>query len=167
MPENNSTDIRFDAAGNSAVYFAPDVLATIAGIALTEIEGIASSVKYSALAGERRGKRPVNNIKNITRGIKVEVKDALVSVSVTIMVEYGYAVPEVCRSIQEGIKKNIETMTGMTVSNVDVHVTGLSFAKENREAAELEYRSYLLGQKEEPAASDDAHASDGKGGAEE
>ncbi|MBR5010616.1 MAG: Asp23/Gls24 family envelope stress response protein, partial [Clostridia bacterium] len=69
------------------------------------------------------------------------------SVSVSVVVEYGYSVQEVCRSIQENIKKTIETMTNMRVNNVDVHVTGLSFAKENRDNAEMEYQNYLLSEK--------------------
>ncbi len=151
MPDNTQTDIRLGTAGNCTVCFAPDVLATIAGIALTEVEGIAGQAKSTVQTGDRRGKKPVFNIKTITKGIKVEVKDGLVSVSVTVLVEYGYSVPEVCQNIQESIKKNIETMTGMTVASVDVHVTGLSFAKENREAAETEYRNYMLAQREESA----------------
>ena len=63
---------------------------------------------------------------------------------ISCVIEYGYSVHEVCANIQENVKKTIETMTGMTVKNVDVHVTGLSFSKEDKEAAELEYRKYML-----------------------
>ena len=143
MPDNTSVDLKFESANNGSVSFAPDVLATIAGISLTEVEGIEKS------------RKPVT-VKSASRGIKVDVKDKTVNVAVSVVVEYGYPVPEVCREIQEGIKKNIEQMTGMNVKNVDVHVTGLSFAKENREAAGIEYKNYLLGQKEEEAAEADA-----------
>ena len=151
MPEN-TVDLKLDTVNNGSVSFAPDVLATIAGIALTEVEGIE---RY-----EKKSKKPVT-VQSASRGIKVDVKDNTVSVAVSVVVEYGYPVPQVCREIQEGIIKNIEQMTAMTVKNVDVHVTGLSFAKENREAAEIEYRSYLLGQKEEePAQTEDKQTSD-------
>ncbi|MCR4622017.1 MAG: Asp23/Gls24 family envelope stress response protein [Clostridiales bacterium] len=147
MPENKSVDLKIDTRANGAVYFASDVIQTIAGIALTEVEGIANMVRYQGLASDRRKGKNANNIKNITRGVKVDVDEQDVSVSVSVVVEYGYSVQEVCRSIQENIKKTIETMTNMRVNNVDVHVTGLSFAKENRENAEMEYQNYLISEK--------------------
>ncbi len=147
MPEDKTVDMKIDTGANGAVYFASDVIQTIAGIALTEVEGIANMVRYQGLAADRRKSKNANNIKNITRGVKVDVDEQNVSVSVSVVVEYGYSVQEVCRSIQENIKKTIETMTNMRVNNVDVHVTGLSFAKENRENAEMEYQKYLLSEK--------------------
>ena len=146
MPEQLRADCELGRNSNGSICFAADVLATIAGIALTEIEGIASSVRYSGLI---TGKRNQNNIKNITRGVKVEVEDHLVSVNITITIEYGYSVPEVCKSIQENVKKTIETMTGMQVKNVDIHVSGISFAKENQAAAEAEYKKYISGTEKE------------------
>ena len=106
MPEDKTVDMKIDTGANGAVYFASDVIQTIAGIALTEVEGIANMVRYQGLAADRRKSKNANNI-----------------------------------------KKTIETMTNMRVNNVDVHVTGLSFAKENRENAEMEYRNYLLSEK--------------------
>ena len=143
MPENIN-DLKLNNVSNGNVCFAPDVLATIAGLAITEVEGIANTVHFSGLLAEKLTRRTTNNIKNITRGVKVEVKDGKVCVNITVVVEYGYSVPEVSKNIQENVKKTIETMTGMEVESVDVHVSGLSFAKENKEAAELEYKRFML-----------------------
>lgn len=143
MPDNN-LNLKINSGANGSVYFAPDVISTIAGIALAEVDGIANTVHFSGLLTEKLTKRANNSIKSLTKGIKAEVNEGVVSVSITCVVEYGYSVPEVSKNIQENVKKTIENMTNMKVANVDVHVTGLSSEKENKEAAELEYRKYML-----------------------
>lgn len=152
MNENTNLDIRIANASNGSVCFAPDVLATIAGLAIAEVDGVANTTGFGALISEKISRKQTNNIKNITKGVKCEVDgDNNVSVTVSVVVEYGHSVPEVAKAIQENIKKTIETMTAMTVSNVDVKVSGLSFTRENKEAAELEYQKYLLGEQETTA----------------
>lgn len=144
MTENTNVNVNILSSANGTVSFAPDVLSTIAGLAIAEVDGVANTTGFSALLAEKLSKKQPNNIKNITRGIKVEVIDGSCSISASVMVEYGHSVPDVAKAVQENIKKTIETMTGMNVSMVDVKVTGLSFTKENKEAAELEYAKYLL-----------------------
>ena len=150
MPENTSVDLTINSASGGSVYFASDVIATIAGLALTEIEGITNIVRYNTKAD----KKSTLNIKNLTKGIKVDVKENVVSISITATLEYGYAVSEVCRNIQENVKKTVESMTGMEVKNVDVHVSGLNFDKENVLGSDADYRSALT--------SDQAKAISGK-----
>ena len=153
MAENNASDVRLDTNGNGMVYFAADVVATIAGLAVTEVEGVANMVNGSNGLADIFTRRNQNNSRNITRGIKVEIEENRVAVDVTIIVEYGSPVPEVAQNIQENVKKAIETMTGMEVKNVDVHVTGVSFERENREVAELEeHQRKMLENKSEPVA---------------
>lgn len=156
MSENASKEIKIMTPGKCEVYFAPDVLSTIAGLAISEVEGIANSVRFSGLITEKLTRKPTCNIKNLTKGIKIEVEEGVVSVQISCMVEYGYSVHEVCANIQENVKKTIETMTGMTVKTVDVHVTGLSFAKDNKEAAELEYQKYMLESSEDASSEEEA-----------
>ena len=153
MAENNTSDVRLDANSNGRVYFASDVVATIAGLAVTEVEGVANTVNGgSGTFADIFSRKGQSNSRNLTRGIKVEVSDNEVSVDVTIIVEYGSPVPEVAEEIQENVKKAIETMTGMTVKNVDVHVSGVSFERENRAVAELEMQQReLLEKRSEPA----------------
>ncbi len=138
MAENNMSDVRLDATSNGSVYFVSDVLATIAGLAVTEVEGVANTVSGSGSFVDMFARKAQSNSKNLTRGIKVEVAGNDVTVNVTIIVEYGFPVPEVASDIQENVKKAIETMTGMNVKSVDVHVQGVSFERENRAVAELE-----------------------------
>jgi sugar phosphate isomerase/epimerase len=89
------------------------------------------------------------------------LEDNRVSVDVTITVDYGSPIPDVARNIQENVKKAIETMSGLDVKNVDVHVTGISFEREQRANAELDeaHRKMLEKTAEaEAAPKDDARA---------
>lgn len=144
MAESTTSNVRLDTSSNGLVYFASDVVATIAGLAVTEVEGVANTVSGSGSFADIFARKAQSNSKNLTRGIKVEVNGNDVTVDVTIIVEYGSPVPEVATGIQENVKKAIETMTGMNVKNVDVHVTGVSFERENRAVAELEMNQRKL-----------------------
>ena len=148
MAENNMSDVRLDATSNGTVYFVSDVLATIAGLAVTEVEGVANTVSGSGTFVDMFARKAQSNSKNLTRGIKVDVNGNDVTVNVTIIVEYGSPVPEVASGIQENVKKAIETMTGMNVKSVDVHVQGVSFERENRAVAELEMTQRKLLEKQ-------------------
>ncbi|MCC8169454.1 MAG: Asp23/Gls24 family envelope stress response protein, partial [Oscillospiraceae bacterium] len=103
-----------------------DVVSTIAGIATAELEGVADM--YSSFAGgiaERLGAK-----KNPSKGVKVEMTDDTVSIDLYIVVEYGVRIPELAWEIQENVKNNVETMTGLSVEKVNIHIEGVSFAKE-------------------------------------
>ena len=147
MSENLPTNVQLDINQNGSVSFATDVVATIAGLAATEVEGVASMVSGSGMLDilGRRGQ----STRNLTRGVKVEVQDGQVSVQVSIIIDYGIPVPEVAANIQENVKKAIETMSGLTVANVDVHVQGVSFEREMRATAEIEMQQRILLQKRE------------------
>lgn len=146
MSENLPTNVQLDDNQNGSVTFATDVVATIAGLAATEVEGVTSMVGVgSGLADilNRRGQAA----RNLTKGVKVEVQDGRVSVQVSIIIDYGCPVPEVAANIQENVKKAIETMSGLAVSSVDVHVQGISFERELRATAEIEMQQRALLQK--------------------
>ena len=82
-----------------------------------------------------------------------------VTIHLTIVVDYGSPIPEVAGNIQENVKKAIETMSGLTVSSVDVHVQGVSFEREQRSVAEIEQKQRLMLQKEqEEAKAEEARA---------
>lgn len=105
-----------------------DVVSTIAGIAASEIEGVASM--YSSIAGgiaEIFGGK-----KNSGKGVKVEMKEESVVIDLYIIVDYGVRVPELAWEIQENVKNNVETMTGLEVEKVNIHVEGVSFEKEKK-----------------------------------
>lgn len=156
MSENLPTNVQLDNNQNGSVTFATEVVATIAGLAATEVEGVASMVGSSGGLADiltRRGQ----GSRNLTKGVKVEVQDGKVSVHVAIIIDYGSPVPEVAHDIQENVKKAVETMSGLSVASVDVHVQGISFDRENRAAAEIEMQQRVLLQKRE--AKDEAELS--------
>ena len=108
---------------SSSISYASDVIATIAGLAASEVEGIAG---MSNISGGLLSKN-----RNITRGIKVEVGTEEVSVDLFLIIEYGTPIQRASHDAQEAVKRSIESMTGMHVVRVDVHVMGVSFEKEN------------------------------------
>ena len=134
--ENKQPEVKLNENPEGTVSFATDVVATIAGLAANEVEGVAgmsSRNNNSSFADILTRK----SSRNYTKGVKVDIANNKVAVDVTIIVDYGSPVPDVAKSIQENVKKAIETMSGLDVLNVDVHVQGVSFEKENKAAAEL------------------------------
>ena len=106
-----------------------DVVATIAGIAASQTKGVAGM--YSSFAGgiaEMLGAK-----KNPSKGVKVDMSEASVKIDLYIVVEYGVRVPELAWEIQEGVKNSVETMTGLVVDKVNIHIEGVSFASEENE----------------------------------
>ena len=135
MVENNPSDVKLDENPDGTVSFATDVVATIAGLAATEVEGVASMSSPSSALADMFSRK---NTRNFTKGVRIDLDGNCVTVDVTIVVEYGSPVPDVARSIQENVKKAIETMSGLTVHSVDVHVSGISFERDQRAARELD-----------------------------
>ena len=148
MSENYQPDVKLDENPNGTVSFATEVVATIAGLAATEVEGVASMTSQSSGLADMFSRK---NTRNFTKGVRIDLDGNKVTVDITIVVEYGSPVPDVARSIQENVKKAIETMSGLDVHTVDVHVSGVSFAREHRTNAELEeQRKKMLQKSEEP-----------------
>lgn len=144
MNENYPSDVKLDENPDGTVSFATDVVATIAGLAATEVEGVASMSSPSSGLADMFSRR---NSRNFTKGVRIDLDGNMVTVDITIVVEYGSPVPDVARGIQENVKKAIETMSGLTVHSVDVHVSGVSFEREQRAAKELdEHQKKLLEQ---------------------
>ncbi len=115
------------------VKISPDVVATIAGVATTEIDGVAGMCNtFAGGLAEKLGAK-----KNPTKGIKVEIKEASVVIDLYIIVEFGIRIPELAWEIQESVKNNVETMTGLLVEKVNVHIDGISFKKFESEAKEI------------------------------
>ncbi len=111
------------------ITYANEVIATIAGVATNEVEGIAgmySSGGISEILGKNR---------NVTRGVKVEIGTEEASVDLYVIIEYGTPIHKAAQNAQENVKKAIETMTGLHVVRVDVHVQGVSFEKETKALA--------------------------------
>lgn len=129
MTEDN---IQVTGAGTDEggkIVFAPEVIATIANLATTEIDGVASmgGTVVEGLSGILGGK------KNLTKGIKVELAEDSTSVEMVIVVKYGYKIKDVCTKIQQSVKNAIETMTGLNVTAVNVAVQSIVFEKEPKQ----------------------------------
>lgn len=150
MSDNYPSDVKLNDNPNGTVSFATEVVATIAGLAATEVDGVASMISPSAGIADMFSRK---SNRNLTKGVRIDLEDNRVSVDITITVDYGSPVPDVARNIQENVKKAIETMSGLDVKNVDVHVTGISFEREQRANAELDeqHRKMLEKTEEEEA----------------
>ncbi len=112
------------------IRIADDVVAVIAGVAVSEVAGV------SEMAGGFAGgiTEVLSGKKNLAKGIKVEVGDKDTKIDVNIIVEYGVRIPDVAFEIQNRVKKAVETMTGLKVVEVNVHVQGVN--TETREEQE-------------------------------
>ncbi|MDR2657907.1 MAG: Asp23/Gls24 family envelope stress response protein [Oscillospiraceae bacterium] len=115
-----------------SITYASEVVAIIAGIAAAEIDGVAAMGTAASIV-DLLGRKT----KPVTRGVKVEVGSEEASVDLVFTVEYGKPIQKVCRDVQESVRKSIETMTGLHVVKVDVHVMGVSFEKETQLSADL------------------------------
>jgi uncharacterized alkaline shock family protein YloU len=110
-----------------AIRISDEVVAIIAGIAATEVQGVAGM--SGGIAG---GIAEMLGRKNLSKGVKVEVGEKEAAVDLYIIVEYGCRIPEVSWDIQEKVKNSIETMTGLSVVEVNIHVQGVNIDKEHR-----------------------------------
>ncbi len=106
------------------VHIADEVIAIIAGLAATEVEGVAGMVgNFTGGLVEMLGK------KNLAKGVNVEVGDKGVSLDLAIIVEFGRSIPDVTVSVQDKVKNAVETMTGLEVDEVNIRVAGVNVEK--------------------------------------
>lgn len=121
-------------SGSETIQIADDVVAVIAGKAVSEVSGVAG------MAGGFAGgiSEVLSGKKNLSKGIKVEVGEKEAKIDVNIIVEYGVRIPDVAFEIQNRVKKAVEAMTGLNVSSVNVHVQGVKTTEEKEEQAEIE-----------------------------
>ena len=117
-----------DLQNGGTITYATEVIATIAGVAANEVEGIAGMCVSGGI-GEILGRN-----RNITKGVKVEVGSQEAAVDLYTIMEYGYPIPKVASEVQENVRKALESLTGLHVVRVDVHVQGVSFEKEKKAA---------------------------------
>lgn len=102
------------------VQIADEVIAVIAGLASTEVEGV---VKMSGnITNEIVSKL---GMKNLSKGVKVEISGDEIEVKLSLVLRYGVSIPKTSREVQEKVKNAIETMTGFTVTNVDIRIAGI------------------------------------------
>ena len=107
---------------NEGIKISDDVVAVIAGVAVSEVQGVAD------MAGGFAGgiSEVFSGKKNMAKGIKVDVTENTAKIDVNIIVEYGSRIPDVAFEIQNRVKKAVENMTGLKVEEVNVHVQGVN-----------------------------------------
>ncbi len=107
---------------NEGIQISNDVVAVIAGVAVSEVQGV------SGMSGGFAGgiTEVLSGKKNLAKGIKVEINEDTVKIDVNIIVEYGSRIPDVAFEIQNRVKKSVGNMTGLKVEEVNVHVQGVN-----------------------------------------
>ena len=119
MSENKEYVSRSDELGN--IHISEEVLAAIAAAAALEVEGVSGlAANLGSDIAELLGK------KNLAKGVRVKMEEDKVEVELSVLMAYGYTIPEMGKSIQEGFKNAIESMTGLEVACVNVNVGGIT-----------------------------------------
>ncbi|WP_027719273.1 Asp23/Gls24 family envelope stress response protein [Desulfovirgula thermocuniculi] len=122
------TVVREEQTSLGSIRIADEVVRVIAGLAATEVPGVAG-MSGGVVGGivEMLGR------KNLSKGVKVEVGEKEAAVDLFVIVDYGTRIPDVALQIQENVKKAVEAMTGLSVVEVNVNVQGVAFPQEGKE----------------------------------
>ena len=123
--ERNTYTIQTDASLGE-VKIADEVVAIIAALAATEVDGVASMA--GNITNEVIGKL---GIKNLSKGVKVDVLEGVVTVSLALNLKYDYSILEVTAKVQERVKNAVENMTGLEVDDVNIKVAGVEMDKQD------------------------------------
>lgn len=152
MSENMTIDMEKDQ-DNGQITYANEVISTIVSVATTEVDGISGIVGAGSISGIiGKSKTP--------RGVRVDMDGQDVNVDVSVTVDYGMPIQKVGRNAQENVRKSIESMTGLHVEKVDLHVVGVSFEKENQEMQLSQRAALTTAEEEEEHAAAETEAED-------
>ena len=130
--ELKNEDVNKEENAEKGIEISNDVIAVIAGVAVSEVQGVAS------MSGGFAGgiTEVLSGKKNMAKGIKVDVNEGKAKIDVNIIVEYGTRIPDVAFEIQSRVKKSVKEMTGLEVDAVNVHVQGVQTPQEKTVKAE-------------------------------
>ncbi len=112
---------------HGTVKISDDVIAIIAGVAATEVDGVAGMS-----GGITGGITEMLGMKNLSKGVKVEAGEKEAVIDLYIIVEYGSKIAELGKNVQENVKHTVETMTGLNVVEVNVNIQGVNIPKERK-----------------------------------
>jgi uncharacterized alkaline shock family protein YloU len=125
MEDNGRNTHTIQADNNiGEVQIADEVVAIIAGLAATEVEGVASMA--GNITNELISKL---GMRNLSKGVRVEVVDNNVNVELALNLDYGYSIPKTSEMVQERVKTAIENMTGLNVMEVNIRIAGVNMDK--------------------------------------
>ena len=127
--ENLPLTVELDNDSTGTITYANEVIAIIAGVAAAEVDGVAGMCSGGGITDVFGRSK---NISKVTKGVKVELGTEEAAVDVYLIVEYGTPIQTCAAAVQENVRKSIESMTGLHVVRVDVHVQGVSFEKEQK-----------------------------------
>ncbi len=123
--ENRSTHKLYEKDKIGEVQIADEVVAIIAGLAATEVEGVDSMA--GNITNELVGKL---GMRNLSKGVKIDVTEEHVCVDLSLYLKYGYNIPDVSAKVQDKVKTAIENMTGLTVLEVNIKIAGVNMDAE-------------------------------------
>lgn len=112
--------------GTGNIKISEDVVASIVTIAANEVEGVAVTPASALDFAERWGK------KGMGRGVRVTLEEKTVAIELCVQMTYGIKIPQTALKVQQKVKMAVESMTGLTVRNINVTVSGVSFDKEKK-----------------------------------
>lgn len=121
--KTNQTDYEIEEVGQ--VQIAEEVIAVIAGLAATEVDGVSKmsgNITYEIVS--KLG------MKNLSKGVKISIEGDQVGVALNLILRYGVSIPKTSQEVQEKVKSSIETMTGLTVKDVSIHIAGIQLDDE-------------------------------------
>ena len=129
MAKEEKREIRMihEESALGEIQISDEVVATIAGLAATDVEGVASMA--GNLTNELIGKL---GIKNLSKGVKVLVTDRSVDVDLALHIKCNYSIVKVSKDVQERVKNAIESMTGLEVSMVNINIVNVDMGKEEK-----------------------------------
>ena len=125
MAEKRTTYKIQDLGGIGEVHIADEVVAIVAGLAATDVDGVASMA--GNITNELVSKL---GMKNLSKGVKVDVLEGIVTVSLALNLKYNYSIVEVSARVQEKVKNAIENMTGLEVADVNIHIASVDMENE-------------------------------------
>ncbi|MBM7097283.1 MULTISPECIES: Asp23/Gls24 family envelope stress response protein [Alteribacter] len=129
MKDNHLIDMTDDKADLGKVEISPEVIEVIAGLAGSEIEGVATMRgNFASGVAERLGRK-----NNHGKGVKVDLQEDGITVDVFVITNYGVSIPDVCKKVQENIFQTLKNMTAIELIGVNVHVVGVQLEIEKKE----------------------------------
>ncbi len=129
--EQVPTSVETLESAGAGIKISEEVVKIIAGIAASEVDGVAGM--SGGLVG---GITEILGRKNLSRGVKVQVGEKEAALDIFVIVQYGRSIPTVAQEIQEKVRQAVESMTGLRVVEVNVHVQGVSFGHAHSEEVE-------------------------------
>ena len=123
--EENKVHTLDNNASLGSVQIADDVVAIIAGLAATEVDGV------SAMAGNITNElMSMVGYKSLTKGVKIDIDGVNVKAELALTMDYGYNIPDTCAKVQDKVKTTIENMTGLKVTDVNIRIAGVDMRKD-------------------------------------